>query len=177
MTNIGIATVAAGGIVWLALAGVVLGGCESPASFKICLAQTQAEVDICGINMTCKCERQASVVRCYEKCGDDKYYRRLKLGEKGQQQIYCSQRRSDEPVDLPIIAADSGPAEPAKRKDEKPKSTPPPPPAAARSAERRSSRSDRDMATTLAADMDGAAAAAAAIRVHLLAALALAAAL
>ncbi|KAJ2713915.1 hypothetical protein H4R19_002011 [Coemansia spiralis] len=158
-------------VAWLALAGVALGGCESPASFKVCLEQTRAEVDICGINMTCRCERQESVVRCYEKCGDDKYYRRLKLGEKGQQQIFCSQKRRDEPVDLPVLAA-AADAEPAQKHDDHPRSTPSPAP---RPAERRASRSDRDADRALAADIDGAAPGPA-IRAHLLAAAAVLAA-
>ncbi|KAJ2072265.1 hypothetical protein GGI16_009031, partial [Coemansia sp. S142-1] len=56
--------------------------------------------------MTCKCLRQENVVRCYEKCGDDDYFKKLAQGEKGQQQIYCSQRRAGEPEDMPIIGSD-----------------------------------------------------------------------
>ncbi|KAJ2826423.1 hypothetical protein IWW50_002363 [Coemansia erecta] len=103
------------------------GGCENPASFKKCLAQTRAEVNICGLNMTCKCLRQENVVRCYEKCGDDSYYRRLKLGEKGQQQIFCSQKQPGESEDMPIIGGEDGPAEPkaADKKAAKAKAPPP----------------------------------------------------
>lgn len=109
-------------------------GCENPASFKKCLQQTRAEVNICGINMTCKCLRQADVVRCYEKCGDeDKYYRKLALGEKGQQQIFCSQKTPGEPDDMPIIGKEGGGAPKkstakAKPKEKKQVPLPPPPP-------------------------------------------------
>ncbi|KAJ2761766.1 hypothetical protein IWQ56_005186 [Coemansia nantahalensis] len=126
--------------------------------------------------MACRCERQESVVRCYEKCGDDRYYRRVKLGEKGQQQIYCSQRRRDEPADLPSFAAtDDDDDEHAKKHDEQPKSAPP---AAPRPPERRAGKDDRDRDAdrALAADTDGAMAGAA-IGTHLLVAAALAAAL
>ncbi|KAJ1807703.1 hypothetical protein LPJ56_004856 [Coemansia sp. RSA 2599] len=98
----------------LLLATLCLGACENPASFKKCLAQTRAEVNICGINMTCKCVRQESVVKCYDKCGDDSHYMRLKEGEKGQQQIFCSQKRPGEPEDMPIIGSD-GPDEVPKK--------------------------------------------------------------
>ncbi|KAJ2738519.1 hypothetical protein GGI20_006260 [Coemansia sp. BCRC 34301] len=91
------------------------GSCENPASFKKCLGQTRAEVNICGINMTCKCLRQENVVRCYEKCGNDDYFKRLALGEKGQQQIFCSQRRPGEPEDMPIIGSDGPPLSEAKK--------------------------------------------------------------
>ncbi|KAJ2319763.1 hypothetical protein IWW52_001780, partial [Coemansia sp. RSA 2704] len=128
----------------LVLAGIcVAGGCENPASFKKCLAQTRAEVNICGINMTCKCLRQENVVRCYEKCGDDSYYRRLKLGEKGQQQIFCSQKQPGESEDMPIIGSEGGPVDQksekkpdrpvkANAKPAQPAPPPPPPPAPAR---------------------------------------------
>ncbi|KAJ2614937.1 hypothetical protein GGF44_005977, partial [Coemansia sp. RSA 1694] len=111
----------------------------NPASFKKCLGQTRAEVNICGVNMTCKCLRQENVVRCYEKCGDDDYFQRLALGEKGQQQIFCSQRRAGEPEDMPIIGSDGPPlsegkkAVPAKQKKgaaQIDKQQPPPPAAA-----------------------------------------------
>lgn len=97
---------AVGLAVFVLLASPCYGGCENPASFKKCLGQTRAEVNICGVNMTCKCLRQENVVRCYEKCGDDDYFKRLAQGEKGQQQIFCSQRRAGEPEDMPIIGSD-----------------------------------------------------------------------
>ncbi|KAJ2867869.1 hypothetical protein GGH94_000537 [Coemansia aciculifera] len=100
---------AVGLAVFVLLASMCHGSCENPASFKKCLGQTRAEVNICGVNMTCKCLRQENVVRCYEKCGDDDYFKKLAQGEKGQQQIFCSQRRADEPEDMPIIGSD-GPA-------------------------------------------------------------------
>ncbi|KAJ2704878.1 hypothetical protein FB645_002911 [Coemansia sp. IMI 203386] len=90
----------------LFFAVLIHGACENPASFKKCVAQTRAEVNICGINMTCKCNRQESVVKCYDKCGDDTHYMRLKEGEKGQQQIFCSQKRPGEPEEMPIIGSD-----------------------------------------------------------------------
>ncbi|KAI8319933.1 hypothetical protein GQ54DRAFT_14636 [Martensiomyces pterosporus] len=65
--------------------------------------------------MTCKCLRQEYVVRCYEKCGDDEYYQRMMEGEKGQQQIFCSQKKAGEPEDMPIIGSDTTAAEPAKK--------------------------------------------------------------
>ncbi|KAJ2491137.1 hypothetical protein IWW37_002590 [Coemansia sp. RSA 2050] len=83
--------------------------------------------------MTCKCLRQENVVRCYEKCGDDHYYKKLAQGEMGQQQIYCSQKRPGEPEDMPIIGSD-GPVikEAKKAASSKPKiaapAAPPPPP-------------------------------------------------
>ncbi|KAJ2805288.1 hypothetical protein H4R20_002152 [Coemansia guatemalensis] len=118
-----------GGLLLVAMAGAEGGGCESPASFKKCLAQTRAEVNICGINMTCKCMRQENVIRCYEKCGEDKYYKRLKKGEKGQQQIFCSQKQPGEPEDLPIIGSEGGSvSEPKKPADGgKAKKNEPPP--------------------------------------------------
>ncbi|PIA13549.1 hypothetical protein COEREDRAFT_11309 [Coemansia reversa NRRL 1564] len=77
--------------------------------------------------MTCKCMRQENVIRCYEKCGEDKYYKRLKKGEKGQQQIFCSQKQPGEPEDLPIIGSEGGsiseqkkPADAAKPKKNDP---------------------------------------------------------
>ncbi|KAI9502048.1 hypothetical protein BX070DRAFT_36063 [Coemansia spiralis] len=91
-----------------------LAGCENPATFKKCLAQTRAEVDICGINMTCKCLRQDNVIRCYEKCGEDTYYEKLQRGERGQKQIYCSQKQAGEPEDLPIIGSDGAVHKPKK---------------------------------------------------------------
>ncbi|KAJ1721590.1 hypothetical protein LPJ53_003901 [Coemansia erecta] len=113
----------------LALLGSVHGACENPASFKKCVAQTRAEVNICGINMTCKCVRQENVVHCYDKCGDDSHYRKLQEGEKGQQQIFCSQRRKGEPEELPIIGSDGqGESEqkPAKKPAGKPQPQPQP---------------------------------------------------
>ncbi|KAJ2848634.1 hypothetical protein IWW36_003184 [Coemansia brasiliensis] len=124
----GIVAATAIGILIFAGISAAAGACENPASFKKCLAQTRAEVNICGINMTCKCLRQENVVRCYEKCGDDGYYKKLKLGEKGQQQIFCSQKRAGEPEDMPIIGSDGGPVEEKKEESRpKPKSAPPPP--------------------------------------------------
>ncbi|KAJ2078606.1 hypothetical protein H4R24_004357 [Coemansia sp. RSA 988] len=122
-----------GGLLLVAMASAEGSGCESPASFKKCLAQTRAEVNICGINMTCKCMRQENVIRCYEKCGEDKYYKRLKKGEKGEQQIYCSQKQPGEPEDLPIIGSEGGsvsepkkPADDSKaKKNESPPNVPP----------------------------------------------------
>ncbi|KAJ2722685.1 hypothetical protein GGI07_003148 [Coemansia sp. Benny D115] len=101
----------------LFFAGLCLAGCENPATFKKCLTQSRAEVDICGINMTCKCLRQENVVKCYDKCGDDDHYQKLQEGEKGQQQIYCSQKRAGEPDDLPIIGSDGGSRSEKKKKD------------------------------------------------------------
>ncbi|KAJ2785531.1 hypothetical protein H4R18_000476 [Coemansia javaensis] len=143
------------------LAGTAAGECENPVSFKKCLAQTRAEVNICGINMTCKCARQESVVQCYEKCGDDKYYRRLRQGEEGLQQILCSQKRAGETEDLPIIAVAHDPDRQQKQPDAKPAPAAPPAP------ERRASKSDRDDGPVLDA-IDGAAGPA--IGAHLLAA-------
>ncbi|KAJ2062487.1 hypothetical protein GGI17_002379 [Coemansia sp. S146] len=112
------------------------GSCENPASFKKCLGQTRAEVNICGVNMTCKCLRQENVVRCYEKCGDDDYFKKLAQGERGQQQIFCSQRRAGEPEDMPIIGSDGpvisehkkAPAVKQKKAVEPAKQAPAPPP-------------------------------------------------
>ncbi|KAJ1932035.1 hypothetical protein EC988_009591, partial [Linderina pennispora] len=72
--------------------------------------------------MTCKCARQEYVVRCYEKCGDDEHYMRMKEGEKGQQQIFCSQTKPGEPEDLPIIGSEGGSSSKAKdrKKNDKP---------------------------------------------------------
>ncbi|KAJ2878944.1 hypothetical protein FB639_003225 [Coemansia asiatica] len=56
--------------------------------------------------MTCKCARQESVIKCYDKCGDDSHYMRLKEGEKGEQQIFCSQKKQGESEDMPIIGSD-----------------------------------------------------------------------
>ncbi|KAJ2786658.1 hypothetical protein GGI15_001332 [Coemansia interrupta] len=117
----------------LALLGTTQAACENPASFKKCVAQTRAEVNICGINMTCKCVRQENVVHCYGKCGDDAHYRRLQEGEKGQQQIFCSQKRKGEPEELPIIGSDGqGESEPkparkpAGKQPQQPQQQPPP---------------------------------------------------
>ncbi|KAJ2449439.1 hypothetical protein EV183_004896 [Coemansia sp. RSA 2336] len=125
----GIVTAIALSMLGFADISAAAGACENPASFKKCLAQTRAEVNICGINMTCKCLRQENVVKCYDKCGDDGYYKKLKQGEKGQQQIFCSQKRAGEPEDMPIIGSDGGPVEEKKApKQARPKSAPPPPP-------------------------------------------------
>ncbi|KAJ2395887.1 hypothetical protein GGI05_001371, partial [Coemansia sp. RSA 2603] len=113
-----------------ALLGTAYAACENPASFKKCVAQTRAEVNICGINMTCKCVRQANVAQCYDKCGDDKHYRRLQEGEKGQQQIFCSQKRSGEPEELPIIGSDGqgeGEQRDVKKQAPRPQQPQPPP--------------------------------------------------
>ncbi|KAJ2908243.1 hypothetical protein GGI21_003082 [Coemansia aciculifera] len=122
----------------LLFASTCSAACENPASFKKCLGQTRAEVNICGINMTCKCLRQENVVRCYEKCGDDSYFKKLAQGEQGQQQIFCSQRRPGEPDDMPIIGSDGPPikADNSKKQQQKkaapaakqPPAPPPPPP-------------------------------------------------
>ncbi|KAI7835212.1 hypothetical protein BX661DRAFT_176309 [Kickxella alabastrina] len=111
-------------------------GCENPALFKKCLAQTRAEVNICGINMTCKCIRQGYVAQCYDKCGDDEHFMKLKAGEKGYQQIICSQKRPGEPEDMPIIGSEGPTTEPKKNSVPQPPQankklqSPPPPPAA-----------------------------------------------
>ncbi|KAJ1961016.1 hypothetical protein GGI12_003487 [Dipsacomyces acuminosporus] len=65
--------------------------------------------------MTCKCLRQEHVARCYEKCGDDDYYKRMMKGEKGLQQIFCSQKKPGEPEEMPILDSSSK----AMLKDEK----------------------------------------------------------
>ncbi|KAJ1798316.1 hypothetical protein LPJ59_002579 [Coemansia sp. RSA 2399] len=103
----------------LALPSACLAGCENPATFKKCVSQTRAEVNICGINMTCKCVRQENVIRCYEKCGEDDHYLKLKLGEQGQRQIFCSQKRPGEPDDLPIIGSDGPSFHDAKKTNKK----------------------------------------------------------
>ncbi|KAJ2025108.1 hypothetical protein IWW57_003496 [Coemansia sp. S610] len=84
--------------------------------------------------MTCKCLRQENVVRCYEKCGDDHYFKKLAQGEMGQQQIYCSQKRPGEPEDMPIIGSDGPVIKEVKKVASKPKvaaaaAAPPPAPA------------------------------------------------
>ncbi|KAJ2855489.1 hypothetical protein GGI22_004119 [Coemansia erecta] len=107
----------------LALPTACLAGCENPATFKKCVSQTRAEVNICGINMTCKCLRQENVIRCYEKCGEDDHYLKLKLGEQGQRQIFCSQKRPGEPEDLPIIGSDGPSFHDAKKTNKKKEST------------------------------------------------------
>ncbi|KAJ2647165.1 hypothetical protein GGH99_007994 [Coemansia sp. RSA 1285] len=113
-------------VLLLFLAGLCLGGCENPATFKKCVAQTRAEVNICGINMTCKCLRQENVVKCYEKCGEDDHYLKLKLGEQGQKQIFCSQKQPGEPEDLPIIGSDGPSFHDAKKQSKRPKKESPP---------------------------------------------------
>ncbi|KAJ1663068.1 hypothetical protein IW140_005893 [Coemansia sp. RSA 1813] len=103
----------------LTLPSACLAGCENPATFKKCVAQTRAEVNICGINMTCKCVRQENVIKCYEKCGEDDHYLKLKLGEQGQKQIYCSQKQPGEPDDMPIIGSDGPSFHDAKKTTKK----------------------------------------------------------
>ncbi|KAJ2550957.1 hypothetical protein EV175_003869 [Coemansia sp. RSA 1933] len=159
-------------LVLLALAGACLAGCENPATFKKCVAQTRAEVNICGINMTCKCLRQENVVKCYEKCGEDDHYLKLKLGEQGQKQIFCSQKRPGEPEDLPIIGSDGPSFHDAKKATDKKKESqqksgagssqqqapppPPPPPVRDRNDYPFSSGGGKDGGMVRNADIDGA---------------------